>query len=135
MKYLDSNIFIIPVLSTGEKAKKAREILSAMIAGDQYCVTASLTMDEILWSIMKLTRDREKAIEHCMDIMSLPNFHIADVKAKDIIKAIDLMRKYERLKPRDAIHLAVCIRSGVFTIISDDNDFSGINEITWESLD
>ena len=133
MKYLDTNIFLLPLLYEGDKANKAKEILEKMVQGNLQCATASLTLDEFTWVIIK--KDRKKAIEACKDILELPNLKILDVTNSDIICALGYMEKYEQLKPRDAIHLAVCTNSGIFTIISDDSDLDNINEINREGLD
>ncbi len=74
------------------------------------------------------------ALEIGKDILELPNLKILDVTAKDILVSIDLMERYAHLKPRDAIHSAVCMNAGVFTMVSDDNDFDGIEEINREAL-
>jgi len=135
MKYLDTNIFLLPMLYEGDKANKAKEILESMVEGNLQCATASLTLDEFAWVIIKIKKNRKIAIEACKDILELPNLKILAVSNTDVILALEYMEKYEQLKPRDAIHLAVCINSGIFTIISDDSDFDNINEINREDLD
>jgi predicted nucleic acid-binding protein len=66
MKYLDSNVFIYPLLYKGKKATKAQNILNEMVLGKAPCITSSLTLDEIIWIIMKM-HDRTKAIEIARD--------------------------------------------------------------------
>jgi len=134
MKYLDTNIFLLPILYDGDKANKAKEVLEKMASGDIQCATASLTLDEFIWVITKLIKDRKKAIEACKDILELPNLRILEVAADDLLVALDFMEKYDQLKPRDAIHLSVSINSGIFTIVSDDEDFNNIEEINREGL-
>lgn len=133
MKYLDSNVFLYPILYEGKKSDNARAILTEMVEGDIHCITASLTLDEVIWIVSKKI-SREKALEIGKDTLDLPNLKILDVTAKDILNSIDLMQRYAHLKPRDAIHSAVCINAGVFTIVSDDSDFDSIEEIDRESL-
>ena len=134
MKYLDSNVFLYPILYEGKKSKRAERILTSMVKGKTTCCTASLTIDEILWVVTnKVSRD--EALEIAKDIFELPNLRILDVSAIDALNAIGLMEKYKRLKPRDAIHGAVCMGAGISTIVSDDNDFDKIKEIKRESLD
>ena len=133
MKYLDSNIFILPVLFEGKKAEFAKTILKDMVVGKLQCATSTLTLDEVIWIIMKL-KDRKKALEVGKDILELPNLKILDVSGEDLILAIGLMEKYDNLKPRDAVHLSVSLNSGIFTIITDDEDFNNIDEINKEGL-
>ena len=133
MKYLDSNIFIIPVLYAGKKAEKAKNILKEMVTGSHQYATSSLTLDEVVWIIMK-EKDRKTAIEIGRDILELPNLKILNVSGEDLLMALDLMNKYEHIKPRDAIHISVSVNSGIFTIVSDDEDFNDIDEIDKEGL-
>ncbi|MDP6155094.1 MAG: type II toxin-antitoxin system VapC family toxin [Candidatus Thermoplasmatota archaeon] len=133
MKYLDSNVFLYPILYEGKKTDNAQAILMEMVEGDIHCITASLTLDEVIWIVSKKI-SRKKALEIGKDILELPNLKILDVTAKDILVSIDLMERYAHLKPRDAIHSAVCMNAGVFTMVSDDNDFDGIEEINREAL-
>ncbi len=135
MKYLDSNVFIMPVLYKGKKAEKAKKILEMLSEGILSCATASLTLDEVLWVIIKQTHDRSRAIQICRDIMELPNLSILNVTAKDVVGALWFMDKYNWLKPRDAIHLGVCTNSGIFTIVTDDSDFNNVQEVSREGLE
>jgi predicted nucleic acid-binding protein len=134
MNYVDSNVFIYPVLYQGKKADYAKKILSEMVDGDIACATSSLTLDEVMWVIMNET-NREKAIQIGKDILTLPNLKILDVKTEHIMQSITLMEKYKKLKPRDAIHLAVCTTAGIFRFITDDADFDHISEINRITLD
>jgi predicted nucleic acid-binding protein len=134
MNYIDSNVFIYPVLYQGRKADNAKKILSEMVDGDSSCATSSLTLDEVMWVIMNET-NREKAIQIGKDILTLPNLKILDVTTEHIMQSINLMEKYKKLKPRDAIHLAVCTTAGIFRFITDDADFDHISEINRITLD
>ncbi|MFH1013086.1 MAG: type II toxin-antitoxin system VapC family toxin [Thermoplasmatota archaeon] len=134
MNYVDSNVFIYPLLYQGKKADNAKKILSEMVDGDIACATSSLTLDEVMWVIMNET-NREKAIQIGKDILNLPNLKILDVKTEHIMQSIALMEKYKKLKPRDAIHLAVCTTAGIFRFITDDADFDHISEINRITLD
>jgi len=135
MKYLDANVFILSAIYTGEKTDKASKILQSLSQSTLSCATSSLTLDEILWVTIKVTKEREKAIKLCKFIMELPNLEILDVTGKDILKALWFMEKYTKLKPRDAIHLAVCSNAGIFTIVTDDSDFDDIVEVNREGLE
>jgi predicted nucleic acid-binding protein len=134
MNYIDSNVFIYPVLYQGKKADNAKKILSEMVDGNSSCATSSLTLDEVMWIIMNET-NRENALQIGKDIMTLPNLKILDVTTEHIMQSITLMEKYKKLKPRDAIHLAVCTTAGIFKFITDDADFNHISEINRITLD
>lgn len=132
MKYLDSNVFIYAALYTGKKAERAREILRGMVNGTP-SVTSTLTIDEVIWAVWK-EADREKAMKEGFRILEFPNLRILPVDSGDTYSALNLMGKYQKLRPRDAIHLAVSLRAGIFRIISDDPDFDEVNEIEREKL-
>ena len=134
MNYIDSNVFIYPILYQGKKADNAKKILSKMVNGEIACATSSLTLDEVMWVIIN-EANRKKALQIGKDILTLPNLKILDVTNEHIMQSITLMEKYKKLKPRDAIHLAVCTTAGIFKFITDDADFDHISEINRISLD
>ena len=134
MNYIDSNVFIYPVLYQGKKADNAKKILSKMVDGEIACATSSLTLDEVMWVIIN-EANRKKALQIGKDILTLPNLKILDVTNEHIMQSIKLMEKYKKLKPRDAIHLAVCTTAGIFRFITDDADFDHISEINRITLD
>ena len=134
MNYVDSNVFIYPLLYQGQKSKKAKKILSDMVDGASSCATSSLTLEEVMWVVMNAST-REKALQIGKDIMTLPNLKILDVTNEHIIQSITFMEKYKKLKPRDAIHSAVCTTAGIFSFITDDSDFEHISEINRIPLD
>ena len=134
MKYLDSNVFLYPILYEGKKSGRAGSILNEMVDGDIHCATASLTLDEVMWIISKKV-SRDRALEVGRDILELPNLKVLDVTARDILRSIELMRKYEHLKPRDSIHAAVSLGAGIHSIVSDDGDFDEVEEIDRIGLD
>ena len=67
-------------------------------------------------------------------MMRMANLDIIAVEPEDINLAFKLMDNYEKLKPRDAIHLGVALNSDAKTILSDDSDFDEIKEIEREKL-
>jgi predicted nucleic acid-binding protein len=127
-------VFIYPLLYQGKKADNAEKILSEMVDGDIACATASLTLDEVIRVIMNET-NREKALQIGKDILTPPNLKILDVTTEHIMQSITLMEKYRKLKPMDAIYLAVCTTAGIFRFINDDSDFDPILEINRIILD
>jgi predicted nucleic acid-binding protein len=56
MKYVDSNIFIYPVVADEKaesKASSAKGILLKIARGDLEAATSTLTWDELVWSTRK----------------------------------------------------------------------------------
>lgn len=135
MKYVDSNVFILPILyeeETEKKAKSARDILIKIAKGDLSAATSLLTWDEIVWVIRKLMSS-EVAIKEGKKFLQFPNLEMLEIKRSVIIQAQEIVNKYY-IKPRDAIHVASAIDNGIKEIISDDSGFDKIKEITRISL-
>ncbi len=109
-------------------------MLSKMVDGDSSCATSALTIDEVMCVIMNNT-SKEKALQIGKDIMTLPNLKILDVTNEHIMQSIMFMEKYKKLKPRDAIHLAICTTAAIFRFITDDVDVDKISEINRIPID
>jgi hypothetical protein len=57
MPYIDSNVFIYPVIyqtESQQKAKKAKETLLKIENGEISAYTSTLTWDEVVWVVSKL---------------------------------------------------------------------------------
>ncbi len=128
MFYLDSNIFILPILYEGKKADLAKSVLKAVVKGRIEAATSALTFDEVAWVLTK-KHSREIAIENIELIQKFPHLRILDVKKRDVLGMTDLMKENPKIAPRDAIHISVSISNGIKMIISDDDDFSNIEGI------
>lgn len=89
--------------------------------------TASLTWDELVWSIRKIC-GAEIAIDEGKRFLEFPNLKILSIDEKTIKEAQEIVEKY-KLKPRDAIHVSCAIKNNIKEIISDDCDFDKIKEI------
>jgi len=131
--YFDSNVFILPALYEGDRSRKAADWLKKMVKGEIEACTSSLTLDEVVWIISREV-GREKALKEGERILEFPNLRVFDVTSEDAFRMINYQKKYEKLKPRDAIHLSVATSNGVHTIVSDDDDFEEIKEVEWKGL-
>lgn len=127
--YLDSNIFILPVIYSGKKPEAAKNLLSEMVKGKLHGVTSSLTIDEVVWAVLEKTGDRPLAITQGERIFKLASLKIVAVDDQSVLRGLGLMRSYPRLKPRGAIHAGICLNRGMKTIHSDDPDFDCIPNI------
>ena len=128
MHDLDANSFIFPALYDGEKAAGARSLLTAIVAGDIGGATAALTIDEVVYILSRETT-RESAIRQGRRLLELPNLRILDVEAHHLLRALSEMEQHRGISPRDAIHYAVMIDRGIFSIVSDDSDFDGLPDV------
>ena len=135
MKYIDSNVFILPIVydtKVENKAESAKNILIKIADGDLNAATSFLTWDEIVWTVRKLMNPKIAAKEG-EKFLQFPNLELLEVKKNVIDKAQGIVNKYG-IKPRDAIHVASAIENGIKEIISDDSDMGKIKEITRVSL-
>jgi predicted nucleic acid-binding protein len=132
--YLDSNVFIFAALDSGPRGTKAAHLLEKIARGEEKGATCSLAVDEVVWNIFKYAGNRELAIELGARMVAISNLEIIAVTRKDIEYALALMRTYKQLKPRDAIHSAVCVTHGIDTIVSDDADFDNLKEVKRHGL-
>jgi uncharacterized protein len=130
MPYLDSNVFIYPVLYPAEmqpKVKKAKEILASIENGNLPAYTSTLTWDEVVW-VVKKTMGREEAVNQGKKLLGFPNLEFIAVDNSVVSRAQKLMEKY-KLNPRDSIHVASALEKKVKEIISEDTELDVVKEI------
>lgn len=134
MHYLDANAFIYPTLYEGPKASGTAAFLRSIVGGDEAAATASLTVDEVIW-VVSQNSSRQDGVRQGERLLKLPNLRILDVGSQELLRVIRFMDAYEHLSPRDAIHLAAMTEHGIHTIISDDDDFDSVSEVSRVGLD
>ena len=130
MPYLDSNVFIYPVIYQEEsepKAKKAKEILASVEAGKLEAYTSTLTWDEVVWVVSK-TMGRSEGINQGKKLFGFPNLEFITADIHVVCRAQKLIEKY-KINPRDAIHVASALEKKIKDVISDDSDLNVIKEI------
>jgi predicted nucleic acid-binding protein len=130
MAYVDSNVFLYPVLYHAEvqpKAKKAKEILFKIENGALSAFTSTLTWDEVVWVVSRVM-SRSDGIAQGQKLLGFPNLEFINVDEGVLTQAQTLMSKY-KLSPRDSIHAASALGRRIKTVISDDEDFDQIKEI------
>lgn len=111
----------------GEVARKWIERIEYGRRGEY--ITSSLTLYELVVILAGLAgkslRDRE-LIRTVMDaISSLTTLDIVPLEYRDCVKALECMERYG-LDYEDATHLAVALRMGATTIVSNDRDFDRV---------
>jgi len=127
MKYLDANFFIFALLDNTKVGENTRQLQQKIIEGQYSAVTSSLTLDEILWVLVRNNR-KELISEVIDDIYHMPNLTIVATSTAAPRAAVKYIQKYN-LKPRDAIHLAVMEELKIKEIVSDDADFDKVRGI------
>ncbi len=127
MYYFDANVFIYAVYETGPIGMAARKIIKLLEENKFSAITSTLTLDEVIFSLRKVIGYSD-AINHGENIFKIFNLKIVPVIPEDIMSAFVLMK--HGLKPRDAIHAAVAVGHGVFTIVSEDRDFDKYKDLS-----
>lgn len=134
MRYLDANVFIHAFVDDGPKGDTARDVLNRLVGrGAEGAVTATLTVDEVVWKLMRLS-SRDHALQEARWMMELSSLTLLPVDGTDVLHAVGLMEDHPGLSPRDAIHAACALNAGVFTVVSDDPDFDDVAGLDRESL-
>jgi predicted nucleic acid-binding protein len=136
MPYIDSNVFIYAVIYQSEeqrKTKKAKEVLRKIENGELSGYTSTLTWDEVVWVISKVMGRRD-GIAHGQRLLGFPNLKFINADENILAQAQKLMDKY-KLTPRDSIHVASTLSRKIKQIISDDEDFDQVKEISRAPLD
>jgi len=126
MNYLDSNIFLYPLLGQNEKANACIRVLTKMVEGEPAC-TSVLTWDEFVFVLRKrlggdIARDKGERF------LRFPFLQRAKVDDLILMQAQKFIEKYD-LRPRDAIHAATAVSNRCRAIVSDDPDFDRVKEI------
>jgi len=130
MPYIDSNVFLYPILYNEEsepKAKKAKKVLLEVESGELEAYTSTLTWDEVVWVVSK-TMGRAEGIKQGQKLVGFVNLGFIGADESIISQAQTLMSKYN-LAPRDSIHVASAFKLKLKTIISDDKDIDAIKEV------
>lgn len=134
--YIDANIFIFAALGITDDPRTARsqEILKSVIDGKEVAFTSLLTVDEVVWVILKQKKDRQLAVEQGLRMHQLP-VRLIPLTGAISMRALQLMKKYPHLSPRDSLHVSSCIEVRASNLVSDDSDFDAIAEIDLMGLE
>lgn len=130
MKYLDSNLFIYAALYTDERGQRARDLMKKIRKGEEKAITSALTYDEVTWKV-KREKGPEASLKAGQSLLEMKNLLFVSIDDEVLWRAHNLIKEHE-LDPRDAIHLACSLKKGVYTIISEDEDFDDIEDINRE---
>ncbi len=119
--YIDTNVFIAAI----QLDPNAMKILLDVATGVLKASTSCLTWDEFVWTVRK-TISIEASKDKGDKFLAIPNLEFIDVRLDIIQKAQELARTHG-LKPRDSIHVACAMSKNIKEIITDDQDFNGID--------
>jgi hypothetical protein len=121
MIYLDSNVFIYPLIYNSnleENAKKADYYLDLLVTRKIVGYTCTLTWDEVFY-IVKRKIGTIEAGQACKTILAFPNLKFVNVDFEIISKAQRIALEFN-IMPRDAIHAVCALKWCNGKIISND---------------
>ena len=130
MLYIDSNIFIYPIIydqTAVHEARRSREFLLEVAHGKVEAYTSPLVWDEVTWIVRRLL-GADISMTQGRRLLRFPNLKILTIRNTTVLKAQEIMERY-RLKPRDALHAATALENKIATIVSYDKDFDKIGMI------
>lgn len=127
MKYADANLFIYAVRDRGRRGDAARNLLTQLDKRNEKIASSVLVLDEVAWALKK-DAGLDRALAYCRELLSDSAIFWIDATPQILKKALDISQAHG-LDPRDAIHAASCISSGVREIISQDKDFDQVQEL------
>jgi len=127
LSYLDSNLFIYAALYDDDRGEKARDHIKMLREEDEVHYTSALTFDEVFW-IVKQEKGEESALEVSRAMLEMRNLKFVEVNTSLLWECYKLIERYG-LDPRDSIHLACASKVNEEIMISEDEDFDGIDEI------
>ncbi|MBI4181376.1 MAG: PIN domain-containing protein [Candidatus Aenigmarchaeota archaeon] len=124
MKYLDANIFLLPLLYQDKRSAAARSVLVRVATGEMSAATSLLTWDEVVRVVQK-TLGKDVARAEGRKLLGFPHLRFLDLTTRIAWKAQELREQMD-LGPRDALHAATALTADLPAIISTDTDFDGI---------
>ncbi len=130
MSYIDSNLFIYAAVYDDERGEKARDLIEDIRKGDEVMYTSSLTFDEVFW-IVKKEKGEDSALEVGRAMLEMRNLQFVEVDTSLLWEFYNLIKE-NGLGPRDSIHLACALEKNAEKIVSEDDDFDGVEGIERE---
>ena len=97
MFYVDSNVFIYPIIydeATVPEARKSRRFLLEIALGRIEAYTSTLTWDEVTWIVRRLL-GVDISLRLGRRFLSFPSLKFLAVKGTTLLKAQEIMEEYE----------------------------------------
>ena len=130
--YIDANVFLNAILyspKTNSDAARAIDYLKKVIHNEIDAHTSWLTWDEVIY-ITRRELGHEISKQKGREFLAYPNLKFENLNSDIIRDAQGFLEKYN-IRPRDAIHLATAVGKNIAEIVTFDQDFKGIEEITY----
>lgn len=128
MIFVDSNIPMYLIGAAHRHKVDAQRLLERAIADQEKLVTDAEVLQEILHRYTAI--NRRDAIQPAFDALSGVVDEVYPIGKEQVERAKTIVLGRQRLRARDAIHLAVMERHGVTRIMSFDADYDGLPGIS-----
>ena len=125
MIFLVANILLYPMLQQESRAAACRIVLNQVVSGAE-AATSVLTWDEVVYVVRKV-QGPARAVQQGRLLLQFPGLQFLPVDMEILRRAQKLTERYN-LAPRDAIHAATALASGVRDFVSEDADFDIVRE-------
>lgn len=120
----------VPIYAAGRDhpyREPCARIVLAVGEGEIEAVTDTEVIQEIAYRFHALRR-RSQGLKLAEEFLSLMG-SVLPVTREDVARSLELQRAYPFLPPRDAIHVAVMVGSGLETIVTADRHFDRVKEV------
>ncbi|HVB12094.1 MAG TPA: type II toxin-antitoxin system VapC family toxin [Nitrososphaerales archaeon] len=124
--FLDANLLIYLNMLTGRQREKLDEFYTSLLKDELY--TNLLVVDETLYLSMSKYNVSYQVTFEFLKASILPFTTVIPIEDSDMAAMERYLSKY-RIKPSDAVHLAVMEKEGVVNIASEDEEFDKVKEV------
>ena len=125
--FLDTCVPIHAAGSDHPYREPCARIVLAVGEGEIEAVTDVEVIQEIAYRFHALRR-RSQGLKLAEEFLSLMG-SVLPVTREDVARSLELQRAYPFLPPRDAIHVAVMVGSGLEMIVTADRHFGRVKEV------
>jgi len=124
---LDTPVFIYHIEAAEPFAAPAGEALDELARAAFVGLTSVLTLMEI--SVKPLQLDRpDVAAEYEVLLANYPNLLVASIDRTGARQAAELRARH-RLRPADALQIAVCLENGATAFLTNDRELRRVTEL------
>ena len=126
--FLDTSVVMYAAGGEHPLRDPCRDALRSIVAADVPLVTSAEVLQEILHRYFSIGRPADGAavFQSTREICT----RVHAVEEPDAVRALEILLRYPKLSPRDAIHCAVAERIGIERILSTDTDFDAVETLT-----
>lgn len=126
LKLLDANVILYALGGAHPYREPCARILEAAGTSDEYGIDTELVQEVVY--VLTRRGERARALA-AMDLLLATFSDPFPIARAELQTARSLMRSYDILTPRDAIHAAVVLEHGMEGLVSADRDFDPVAEI------